>query len=67
VTIQNNSATATDSLRVADEAGKLQVAGAAGLVYPANPLVLRGYTGPVCIAVESGAGAVPVSWWAVTE
>lgn len=67
ITVQNNSATATDGLRVADDFGKCMGAVGAGLVYPANPLVLRNYTGPVWVSAAGAAAAVSVSFWSVTE
>lgn len=66
VTIQNNSATATDSIRVADESGKLQNLVGGGLVFPANPLTLLGYTGPVWLSASQAVAPVSVSYWAVT-
>lgn len=65
--IQNNSETATDAVRVADDSGKCQAPAGAGLVYPANPLTLRDYTGPVWLSGADAAGVLAVSWWAVTE
>jgi hypothetical protein len=68
VVIQVNSETATDGVLVADDAGKLQTGVGAGAVYPANQLSLLDFTGPVFIApLPNASGAVPVSWWAVTE
>lgn len=67
VTIQNNSTTATDGVRIADDSGKCQSGTGAGVVYPANPLTLLGYTGPVWISAAPAAAAVTVSMWAVTE
>lgn len=64
--IQNNSTTATDGALVADDGGKLQAAQSAGAVYPANPLTLAGYTGPVWLSALGAAAPVRVSWWAVT-
>jgi len=65
--IQNGSTEAADAIRVADDSGKCQVGSAAGLVFPANPLTLPDYTGPIYVSAADAAEAVPLSWWAVTE
>lgn len=67
VVIQNNSETATDGLRVADDPGKLHAASACGMVYAANPLRLEDYTGAVWVTAVDAAAAVSCSWWAVSS
>jgi hypothetical protein len=67
VTIQNNSGTATDGLRVADDPGKLMTATACGSVFPANTLTLDRYTGAVWVSAADAAAAVPCSYWGVTS
>jgi len=58
-----NSSDVTDSVSVGSHA---QSARNGGVVFQANPLYLRDYTGPVWV-YNGTAHDVTVSWWAVTK
>ena len=62
------SATATDYIRVSDDAGKVQSVGGSALLYSGQPDAFPpDHTGPVWVSAPDGIGPVTVSFIAVTN
>jgi hypothetical protein len=65
--IDVNSATATDVIRIADDAGKVQSVGGSALIYSGKDIPFNSaYTGPVWVYAPDAVGPVTVSVTAVT-
>ena len=62
------SNTATDYIRVSDDAGKVQSVGGSALLYSGQPAAFPDFhTGPVWVSAPDGTGPVTVSFIAVTD
>jgi len=62
------SDTATDCIRVSDDAGKVQSVGGSALIYSGQPDAFPpGHTGPVWVSAPDGTGPVTVTFIAVTN
>ncbi len=69
--IRATSSTVTDSIRIADDPGKMMeptgaLNGMSGRLPVGNDENFTGHTGPVWVSAKDAAASVLISWWAPT-